>query len=284
MEYSNPDLPEGINTSKEHPLKEFFILTVGLLAVVFVAISILIIIVDNFADKIPFDMEKELPISSFIDKLETEKLPPYLNEITQKVLNTFDLPKDMDITFHYVNDDTVNAFATLGGHIVLYRGLLEKLKYEDELAMVIAHEIAHVKYRHPILSTSHGIVVGIVLSAVSSSSGNTVINDLMGSTGMASLMRFSRDFEYQADKDAINSLIKLYGHADGALGLFEVFNSISGDAPSFEFLATHPLTNNRISQTTKIINKSSHSKGSTKKLYPSEFKIWLENQKQMKTK
>ena len=284
MEYSNPELPEGINTSKEHPLKEFFLLTVGLLTVVFIVISILILIVDNFADKIPFEMEKELPISSFIDNLEKEKLPPYLDKVTQKVLNTFELPEDMKITFHYVNDDTVNAFATLGGHIVLYRGLIEKLKYEDELAMVIAHEIAHVKYRHPILSTSHGIVVGIVLSALSGSSGNTGINDLMGSTGMASLMRFSRDFEYQADEDAINSLIKLYGHAEGALGLFAVFNSISGAMPSFEFLATHPLTSNRISQTTKMITKSTPSNKNTKTPYPSEFNIWLESKKQKKVK
>lgn len=281
MEYSNPELPEGINTSKEHPLKEFFILTFGLIVIVFVVISILILVVDNFADKIPFEVEKDLPISSFIDNLETEELPPYLKKITQKVLNTYELPKDMKVTFHYVNDDTVNAFATLGGHIVLYRGLLEKLKYEDELAMVIAHEVAHVKYRHPILSASHGIVVGIILSTVSSSSGNAVINDLMGSTGVASLMRFSRNFEYQADKDAINSLMKLYGHADGALGLFEVFNSEFGERVSFEFLATHPLTNNRISQTTKMINKSHLSKkDNTKTKYPAEFIKWITKQKE----
>ena len=280
MEYSNPELPEGINTSKEHPLKEFFILTFGLIVIVFVVISILILVVDNFADKIPFEVEKDLPISSFIDNLETEKLPPYLKSVTQKVLNTYKLPKDMKVTFHYVNDNTVNAFATLGGHIVLYRGLLEKLKYEDELAMVIAHEVAHVKYRHPILSASHGIVVGIILSTVSSSSGNAVINDLMGSTGVASLMRFSRNFEYQADKDAINSLMKLYGHADGALGLFEVFNSEFGERVSFEFLATHPLTNNRISQTTKMINKSHLSKDNTKTKYPAEFIKWITKQKE----
>ena len=280
MEYSNPELPEGINTSKENPLKEFFILTVGLLAVVFVVISILILIVDNFADKIPFEMEKDLPVSSFIENMETEKLPPYLEKVTQKVLSSYELPEKMQITFHYVNDDTVNAFATLGGHIVLYRGLLEKLKHEDELAMVIAHEIAHVKYRHPILSTTHGIVVGIVLTAISSSSGNTVVNDLMGSTSMASLMKFSRDFEYQADKDAIKSLMKLYGHADGALGLFNVFNSEFGEGASFEFLATHPLTNNRISQTTKMINKNNLSQDNTMVVFPKKFKSWLKTQKE----
>ena len=145
MEYSNPELPEGINTSKEHPFKEFLILSVGLLASVFIVITLLIVLVDNFADKVPFEYEEKLPILKFIDNLEEEPLPPYLKKVTQKILSGFVMPDEMKITFHYVNDDTVNAFATLGGHIVLYRGLLEKLKYEDELAMVIAHEIAHVK-------------------------------------------------------------------------------------------------------------------------------------------
>ena len=280
MEYTNPDLPEGINTTKENPLKEFFILTVGLLAVVFIVISILIVIVDNFADKIPFEYEKDLPVSSFIENMEVEKLPPYLEKVTQKVLNSFDLPEEMKITFHYVNEDTVNAFATLGGHIVLYRGLLEKLKYEDELAMVIAHEIAHVKYRHPILSVSHGIVVGVVLTAISSSTGNSVVNDIMGQTGMASLMRFSRDYEYQADKDAISSLIKIYGNADGALGLFKVFDTEFAEDGAFEFLATHPLTENRISQTTKMIEKYNLSPEKIVVNFPDEFKVWLKTQKE----
>ena len=280
MEYSNPELPEGINTTKEHPLKEFVILSVGLLATVFIVISILIVIVDNFADKIPFEYEKDLPVSSFIENLEVEKLPPYLDKVTQKVLASFDLPEEMKITFHYVNEDTVNAFATLGGHIVLYRGLLEKLKHEDELAMVIAHEIAHIKYRHPILSVSHGIVVGVVLSAISGSSGNSIVNDFIGQTGMASLMRFSRDYEYKSDKDAIDSLIKIYGHADGALGLFKVFESEFGKDSSFEFLATHPLTGNRISQTTKMISKHNLSQGNTMVIFPDKFTDWLEMQKE----
>jgi predicted Zn-dependent protease len=278
MEYSNPELPEGINTSKEHPLKEFVILTVGLLGLIFILISALILIVDNFANKIPFELENELPVSSIIKHEHAEPLPPYLDELTQKVLKSFDLPKEMKITFHYVNDDTVNAFATLGGHIVLFRGLIEKLKYEEELAMVIAHEIAHVKYRHPIMSASHGIVVGIALTALSASSGNSIVSDLMGTTGTATLMKFSRDFEYQADKDAVNSLMKLYGHADGALGLFKVFKEVNGGNTTFEFLATHPLTENRISQTTKLANQKI-SVNSEMTVYPDDFTFWLKEQR-----
>jgi len=280
MEYSNPELPEGINTSKEHPLKEFAILTIGLLGLIFIIISSLIILVDNFADKIPFKLESELPISSIIKHENVEKLPPYLEKVTQKVLKSFELPDEMNITFHYVNSDTVNAFATLGGHIVLYRGLIEKLKYEDELAMVIAHEIAHVKYRHPIMSASHGVVVGIVLTVLSSSSGNSIVSDLMGTTGTATLMKFSRNFEYQADKDAINSITKLYGHADGATGLFKVFKDVHAGEEPFELFATHPLTENRISRTTKLAEKHPLSGNTVRVPLPGKFISWLKHEKE----
>ena len=282
MEYSNPELPEGINTSKEHPLKEFAILTVGLLGLIFIMVSLLIVLVDNFADKIPFQLESELPISSIIKHENVEELPPYLEHVTQKVLKSFNLPDDMKITFHYVNSDTVNAFATLGGNIVLYRGLIEKLKYEDELAMGIAHEIAHVKYRHPIMSASHGVVVGIVLTVLSSSSGNSIVSDLMGTTGTATLMKFSRDFEYQADKDAINSITKLYGHAGGAIGLFKVFEDVYAGEVPFELFATHPLTENRISQTTKLANKHHHPGEQVRVSFPEKFSSWLKQEKEKK--
>ena len=280
MEYSNPELPENINTSKAHPLKEFFILTAGLIAAVFILISILILVIDNFADKIPFELAKKLPIAGVIKTQKTEALPPYLERVTQKVVRSFNLDDAMKITVHYVNDDTVNAFATLGGHIVLYRGLIEKLATEDELAMVIGHEVAHIKYRHPILSASHGIVVGLVLSAISTSAGDSVVSDLMGSTGMASLRRFSREYEYQSDKDAIASLVKIYGHANGALGLFKVFENEFGKDNSFEFFATHPLTKNRIAQTKNMIAKHSLPENKKMTALPVEFKNWLRDQKE----
>jgi len=280
MEYSNPELPEDINTSKTSPLKEFFILTVGLVAIVFITIYLLIVVIDNFADKIPFELEQDLPISGFIEKQNSIKLPSYLVQVSRKVIKSFKLPAPMSITVHYVNDDTVNAFATLGGHIVLYRGLLEKLTHEDELAMVIAHEVAHIKYRHPILSMSHGVVVGLVLSVISSSVGDSVASDIMGTTGMASLLRFSREYEYQSDKEAINSLIKIYGHAEGALGLFKVFESEFGKDQSFEFLATHPLTNNRITQTKEMIERHNITGYKTMTNFPVSFKLWLDKQKE----
>lgn len=279
MQYSNPELPEGINTSKTHPLKEFLILTAGVIGSLFLIISLLIYIVDHFADKIPFSVEQNLPIASFFEKNKSSRLPDYLDQLASKVISHSDLPEGMTITIHYSNSDTVNAYATLGGHIVLYRGLLEKLKSENEIAMVIGHEIGHVKHRHPVLSASHGIVVGLVLSILSTSAGDSVVSNLLGTTSSVTLMRYSREYEYQADQEAINTLIKIYGHAGGALQLFNVFEKEAGKSEPVEFLNTHPLTKNRISQAHTLIEKQNLLQQYSLTPIPLSFANWLTQQK-----
>ncbi|MDH3353845.1 MAG: M48 family metallopeptidase [Chromatiales bacterium] len=279
MEYSNPEIPEGINTSKTNPLKELVILTVGVIGAIFAIVSLLIFVVDNFADQIPFEVEQNLPMSSFTEMQGVEPLPPYLAKISQKVINSFNLPEQMHITVHYVNDDVVNAFATLGGHIVLYRGLLEKLKYEDELSMIIAHEVSHIKHRHPILNASHGAVIGLALSFLGASSGNSVVNDLLGTTSMVTLMKYSRENEHLADKDAIDSLVKIYGSAEGAIGLFDVLNSEYSDRGEVEFFNTHPLNKNRTAEAREAINHSRIINSVVRAPIPSEFSRWLKANK-----
>jgi len=281
MEYSNPELPEGINTGESNHLKDFVILTTGVIGVIIITLTVLITIVDNFADKIPFEVEQSLPVDIFFKQKSNESLPPYLKNISEKVIQSFDLPEPMKITVHYVNSDTVNAYATLGGHIVLYRGLLEKLKHEDELAMLIAHEVAHVKYRHPILSVSHGIVMGVVMSLLSTSAGTSAISDLMGHTGMVTLMQYSREYEYQSDKDAIQAIVKIYGHAEGARGLFEVLNSVQKNNEPIELFSTHPLTDNRIIQANQMNKKYSEpNKAHNFTPLSAEFESWLISQKE----
>ena len=278
MQYSNPKIPEGINVSKTNPLKEFAVLTIGVILVVISVLALLIILVDLFADKIPFQWEKEMPIERVLGNKDGSQLPDYINVLSQKVISNMQLPDDMDITVHYVNDDTVNAFATLGGHIVIYRGLLEKLTYEEELAAIIAHEVAHIKYRHPILGASHGLAVGLVLSIISSSADD-IVSGLLGNTSMITVMKFSRDYEYQADKEAIELLIKIYGQADGALGLFDIFKSVHNAVEPIEFLNTHPLTDNRIKQAKSMIFDKQVTNQSSMTNFPQDYISWLSSEK-----
>ncbi|MFC1602824.1 M48 family metallopeptidase, partial [Pseudomonadota bacterium] len=158
------------------------------------------------------------------------------------------LPPEMQITVHYMDDEMVNAFATLGGHLFMFRGLLEKLPNENAVAMVLAHEIAHIKHRHPIRSMGRGIIFGLAVTMVSSSLGNAMTDQVVANTGGLTVLKFSRDQEAEADQTALSSLHQLYGHVEGADRLFEVLEQ-EGEGEQLqmsEFFSTHPLSESRI--------------------------------------
>ena len=148
MDYSNPEIPEGINTTEEHPLKEFAILSAGIIGVIVVVVLILSLLAEMLAPHIPFPMERELAAKfiSIDDYQSDEEI--YLTSLGEKMSAHMALPEEMQIFMHYVDDEVKNAFATLGGHIFIHRGLLEIMPNENALSMVIAHEIAHTTERH----------------------------------------------------------------------------------------------------------------------------------------
>ncbi len=280
MQYSNPQLPEGINTSQEHPLKDFLILSAGVIGGLFAILTILILLTGYFSEKIPFEWESNFPVDKIIPFEQNADMPDYLRQVSSRVISQMDLPESMQIRVHYVNDDLVNAFATLGGHVFLFRGLLEKLQSEDELAMVIAHEAAHIKHRHPIMGASHGVVASIFMSIIGGSAGDSLTGMLLDTSGTAAVLRFSRDFEYESDEDATQVLLSLYGHAEGANRLFKLFSEeLKGDVP-FEFLSTHPITDNRIEQVREMTQSVSSSRTATLTPLPNDFITWLDSQRE----
>ena len=254
MEYDNPIIPEGINTSKENPLKEFFILTIGIFSAIFIVFALLAYLANYLALYIPFETELRLS-KTLTDHLFLEKdLSPnqhqetqlYLQQLADKIAIAQGLPAEMKIIVHYTDDETVNAFATLGGNIFMFRGLLEKLPNENAVAMVLAHEIAHIKYRHPICSMSRGVIIGLALATINGNFGNSIAQEaLTNGTGLAGL-KFSRNQENQADQEALKTLVKLYGHVNGAKMLFNVLEKESQGIKTPAFLSTHPLSNQRI--------------------------------------
>ena len=158
-----------------------------------------------------------------------------------------DLPDGMDIKVTVINSDIVNAFATLDGNVVFFTGLLNIIPDENTLAMVMAHEIAHIKLRHPLRALGRGVVVSIAIAAIAGATSNDVVAGFIGNTGLLTALSFSRDQESAADKIAVAALVKHYGHAGGATQLFKVFDKVSEQSNSRvpEFFATHPLNQNR---------------------------------------
>lgn len=272
MDYQNPKLPEN-NVSKEHPLKEFSTLLIGTLVLVIV-ISIGLTVAGSWlAGLIPYTAEKKVAslydVTPHSDNDKFPEIAAYLQQLADKISVAQNLPPEMKITVHYMDSPTLNAFATLGGNVFMFRGLLEKLPNENTLVTLLGHEIAHIKYRHPIRSFGGGVSVAIAMTMIGSSADTS----LLGDAGLLSTLQFSRKMESQSDLEAMNNLHAIYGHLNGGAQLFEIFREARGQFSGSEteqakdnktdkisgFFSTHPQDETRI----KSFSATAQEKGWT---------------------
>lgn len=254
LKYHNPEIPEGINTTETHPLKELvFLLSVTLAGVILIT-AVLAFSVEWAAQYIPFEFETTLsrPVAEKFDN-EINEVDEYLQQLADKITPYMDLPEGIEITVHYANDDVVNAMATLGGHVVIYRGLLEKIPDENTLVMLLGHEIGHVKLRHPVKALGKGVVISLVLSTILGQSSDSVAN-VITDASLLTMLSFSRDQEQASDEEGIQVLNAYYGRVQGATDLFEILEKEHReegiDVP--QLMSSHPDTENRISHLNEL--------------------------------
>ena len=256
MQYQNPLPDESVNYSKEHPLKEFAQLLIGVGVVIFIAIATLNFFAGKLAHYIPFEYEKSMVKNvGYLTPKLTDKQQE-LQALADRLSVHMEMPRDMQITLHHDTGETVNAFATLGGHVVFFDGLMNKLNTEQQLAAVMAHEIAHVKLRHPIVATGKGVTLATLAAFFSGSSASGAGDWLIGNTINFQMMQYSRDQELAADEWAARALYREYGDVSGAKSLFEVFSQIEtaslNNKFSVELMRSHPYSKNRWAALEKI--------------------------------
>lgn len=142
----------------------------------------------------------------------------------------------------YVSDDpTVNAFAAPGGVVVVNRGLIRAADSAEELAGVLAHEVAHAELRHG----TKAMVKGLGLQAL----GALVLGDWAGSlAGEAATqlvnMKFSREAEREADAEGLKRLVHAGISPQGMLRFFGKLGKEQAALPAV--LSTHPLPEDRL--------------------------------------
>lgn len=155
--------------------------------------------------------------------------------------------------FNLVKDNQVNAFCMPGGKIVVYEGLLSVAQTEDELAVVLGHEIAHAVAKHSNERVSQQIMVeygtAIIGAALSnkSSAVQTVATSVFGLGAQAGLMLpYSRKHEYEADYMGV-VFMELAGYdSSAAIGFWT--KMAAGGSSTSDFLSTHPSDAKRISE------------------------------------
>lgn len=259
----NPKIPEGINASSENPLKEFVILLCGILLAICAVIALLLIFSQQLAPLIPFRYEQAL--ANKFDQLASKNTgaeqimldaETALQELGQQIAGKSGLQPDIELHFHLVDEpDVPNAFATLGGHIFVTTGLLREVSSENALAMVLAHEIAHIKLRHPAQSISGGLLVQLFLSMLTGQNA-VALQSTAQQAGIMTVLGFSRKMETAADQAALEILEQHYGHLAGAEAFFKKILAQHQQASWQAIFASHPDMQQRIKQIKRRTQKT----------------------------
>lgn len=151
-------------------------------------------------------------------------------------------------------DANPNAFALPGGKIGLNTGMWSVARSQDELAAVIAHELAHVVARHAAERVSQQMAAGVALEAAQAYSGSRTSPQntrlLMGAFGLGAqigvMLPFSRSHETEADLLGQRYMAEAGFDPEAAVRLWQnMMRASSGGRPP-QILSTHPDPQNRI--------------------------------------
>lgn len=181
----------------------------------------------------------------------------YLENLTYRLAEHSEI-QDHRLTTMVIDSPNLNAFAAPGGIIGVNSGLFFNAANEAQFAAVLAHELAHLSQRHyarnvedaknKSLPTAAAILASVVLLAAGSADAGAAALTSTIAGVQSSRLRFSRQFEREADNLGIQTLAKAGFDPQAMPEVFEQMNKSSRyQSRPPEFLLTHPVTDNRIS-------------------------------------
>ena len=155
-----------------------------------------------------------------------------------------------EFRFFVASENVYNAFAGPGGFVVINSGLIQALDNEDQLAGIMAHEIAHVTCRHisekmdKNKKVSAATAVGMIASLVTGFPAGAVLSSAGGTSAM---LAYSRADEAQADEIGVQYLLKAGYSGQGLVEAMQVMRSKTwfGKDQIPDYLSTHPAVDDR---------------------------------------
>lgn len=165
-----------------------------------------------------------------------------------------------DWHFYVVDDTVMNAFAIPGGHIFVYRGLIERAGSMSELAGVLGHEVAHVTLRHSVdqlRSRTRTNVLVALFCSVTGICGSTVAQVAINVGGEAVFASHSRSDEREADSAAVGYLVEAGVDPRGIPAMFRRMGEARSSSPGAleGWFASHPDEGDRVSRTTQLVSE-----------------------------
>ncbi len=163
--------------------------------------------------------------------------------------------------FNLVKDDQINAFCMPGGKIVVYEGLMKLVSSDDELAVVLGHEVAHAVAKHSNERMSQQVMAqyGAQILSISLANKSESVQSLAGQVyGLGAqyglMLPFSRKHESEADYMGLMLMTMAGYNPDKAVGFWQKM-AAGSDNSTPAFMSTHPSDEKRISDIQKNLPK-----------------------------
>jgi len=245
VKFTPRPLRENVNVSPSHPLVELAWMLGGLALVLAVLYAAIGTAVDVVAERLPSGAEDWLGRQALAHFPADDN--PALEQRLQDLLTT--LPADSPLRQSplrvvVADNATINALALPGRTIVVFRGLLEAVASENELDMVLAHELGHFSHRDHLRGLGRGLVATFLTVAIFGTESSAA--DVMANLTLSFDARYSQRQEAAADAWGLDLLVARHGHAGGAVDFFARMNR-RDDAPRIAYLrASHPHPDERI--------------------------------------
>ncbi len=159
--------------------------------------------------------------------------------------------KDYQYNFYVIKKDEMNAFTTPGGNIYIFTGLLNKLKDDNQIAAVIAHEMGHCAARHVVkkfqASLGYDLLGSLILSNIGMSAYARSIARLSSSAVMKLVSSaYSRHDEYEADRLGVKYMRLAGFNPKGMVEVLNILKKASGEPGGLIILRSHPYLKDRI--------------------------------------
>lgn len=224
------------------------IIGIGVLVIALFAAAywfLLPVAAEAVAARIPSGVEARLGNTMYDSMIASYEVDEEMTDRANAFVKEIDFKTHYPIRVTVVKENEVNAFALPGGNIIVFDRIIASMKTKEEFAALLAHEVAHVHFRHSlrnILRNLGGFLfVSLLLNDI-----NGIVTVLADNSNMLANLTYSRALETEADQKAMTVLqsdgISLKGFVD----LFKLLQSAHGDVSGLQLLSTHPLTQDRL--------------------------------------
>ncbi len=211
--------------------------------------------VENLVWWIPPGVEAQLGTlmqAQFEFAAESSPTSVTLNQLLNQLEEYLPDREERNFRVLYVPESDVNALALPGSQIVVFRGLLEEVTSENELAMVLGHELGHFANRDHLRGLVRNLTVQVML-ATFLGDGSAIQSLAASGVSVISQSQFSQQQERQADEFGLHLLNQLYGHVSGATDFFERLAEKQGAVGQIDLLLSHPAPAKRVRHMQRLI-------------------------------